>query len=158
MANVPMTRKGFELLQQELVRLKQGDRPRIIAAIAEARAHGDLRENAEYHAAKEQQSFAEGRILEIESKLSHAEVIDVQKLPQTGRVVFGVTVTLINCQTDEQVVYQIVGDDEADFKQGKVSINAPLARALIGKQRHDVVEVRAPGGVTEYEIEAVEYR
>lgn len=156
-SKVPMTKKGRDRLQDELARLKTVDRQKVIQAIAEARAHGDLKENAEYHAAKEQQSFIEGRISEVESKLSHAMVIEVQKLPQNGRVVFGVTVALVNCKTDAKSVYQLVGDDEADFKEGKISINSPLARAIVGKQEGDVVEVRAPGGNTEYEIESVQY-
>ncbi len=157
MIKVPMTKKGADLLQEELHQLKSVDRPRIIAAIAEARAHGDLKENAEYHAAKEQQGFAEGRIQEIEGKLTRAEIVDIHKLPKTGRVVFGVTVTLINTQTDDKTTWQIVGDDEADFKQSKISINSPMARALIGKQEGDLVDVKAPGGNTQYEIESVEY-
>lgn len=147
----------MEQLQAELNVLKSEDRPRVIAAIAEARAHGDLKENAEYHAAKEQQGFIEGRIAEIESKLSHSMMIDVSKLPRTGTVVFGVTVSLINVDTDEKVSYQIVGDDEADFKVSKISVNSPLARAIIGKKEGDVVEVIAPGGRKEYEVEKIEY-
>jgi transcription elongation factor GreA len=157
MNKVPMTKKGRDRLQEELAHLKTVERQKIIQAIAEARAHGDLKENAEYHAAKEQQSFIEGRIAEVEGKLSNAMVIEVQKLPQNGKVVFGVTVTLINCKTEAESVYQLVGDDEADFKEGKISINSPLARAIIGKEEGDVVEVRAPGGNTDYEIGAVRY-
>ena len=157
MSKVPMTKKGRDQLQEELGHLKTVERQRIIQAIAEARAHGDLKENAEYHAANEQQSFIEGRIADVESKLSNAMVIEVQKLPQNGRVVFGVTVSLVNCKTDEESVYQLVGDDEANFKEGKISINSPFARAIIGKQEGDVVEVRAPGGNTEYEIGSVKY-
>lgn len=157
MTKIPMTRKGFDQLHIELSNLKSVARPQVVAAIAEARAHGDLRENAEYHAAKEQQGFIEGRIAEIESKLSHAMIIEVSKLPQTHTVVFGVTVSLLNVETEEAVTYQIVGDDEADFKQGKISVNSPLARALIGKKEGDVVEVQAPGGRMEYEVEKVAY-
>ena len=157
MTKIPMTRKGFDQLHVELGFLKGSQRPQVIAAIAEARAHGDLRENAEYHAAKEQQGFIEGRISEIESKLSHSMVIEVSKLPKTGTVVFGVTVSLINSDTEEKVTYQIVGDDEADFKLAKISVNSPLARAIIGKKEGDVVEVQAPGGRMEYEIEKVAY-
>ncbi len=157
MNKVPMTLSGKEQLEAELQQLKGHERHRIIAAIAEARAHGDLKENAEYHAAKEQQGFVEGRISEIESKLSYAHVINVKNLPKTGRIVFGVTVTLINTTTDDETVWQLVGDDEADFKQGKISINSPLARALIGKEAGNVVQVNAPGGMTEYEIYEVLY-
>lgn len=154
---IPMTIVGAEKLRNELTHLKSVERPKIIQAIAEARAHGDLKENAEYHAAKEQQGFIEGRIADIESKLSNAHIIDIEKLPKDGKVVFGVTITLINQSTDETVKYQIVGDDEADNKAGLLSYNAPLARAAIGKYEGDIMEVRAPGGNTEYEIEKVEY-
>ena len=157
MNKVPMTTLGAELLREELQRLKSVERPRIISAIAEARAHGDLKENAEYHAAKEQQSFIEGRILEIESKLSAAQVIDVTQIQNTGKVIFGTTVTLMNLSTSQEVQYQIVGDDEADIKVSKISISSPIARALIGKFEGDVVDVRTPEGVTEYEIVAVAY-
>ena len=154
---VPMTSEGEAALRSELNELKTVVRPRIIAAIAEAREHGDLKENAEYHAAREQQSFAEGRIQEIEGKLSEAQVIDVTSLPNNGKVIFGVTVTLLNLDTDENVVYKIVGDDEADVKSNKISYSAPLARALIGKEEGDEVVVRTPGGDIDYEIEQVEH-
>lgn len=154
---VPMTVLGEQKLREELNRLKSVERPRIIEAIAEARGHGDLKENAEYHAAKEAQSFLEGRIVEIEGKLSQAQVIDVTKLANTGRVVFGTTVVLLNLSTDEEVTYKIVGDDEADLKQGMISVNSPIARALIAKNEGDVVTVQTPGGEVEYEISAVKY-
>lgn len=157
MKKVPMTATGAKLLQEELSNLKSVERPRIVNAIAEARAHGDLRENAEYHAAKEQQGFIEGRIAEIESKLSHANVIDVSKLNKDGRVVFGTTIYLVNVETDQEVIYQIVGDDEADIKNAKISVNSPIARALIGKSEGDVVTVQTPAGAVEYEITAVKY-
>ena len=157
---VPMTvagaeRRGVERLRAELERLKTVDRPRIILAIAEARAHGDLKENAEYHAAREQQSFVEGRISDIESKLSAAQIIDVTKIPPTGKVIFGVTVAILNLETDETLRYQIVGEDEASVKENRISITAPLARSLIGKEEGDVVVVRTPGGEAEYEIVSV---
>ena len=154
---VPMTVAGEARLREELNRLKKVDRPRIIQAIAEAREHGDLKENAEYHAAREQQGFCEGRIKEIEGKLAEARVIDVTKIPCSGKVIFGVTVTLINCDTDQEVVYRIVGEDEADVKQGMVSITSPIARALIGKEEGDVAVVVTPGGDVEYEIDKVEH-
>ncbi len=154
---VPLTLRGAELLREELKRLKGEDRPRIIAAIAEARAHGDLKENAEYHAAKEQQSFLEGRISEIESKLSNAQVIDVTQLENRGKVVFGTTVVLVEEPDGREVTYQIVGDDEADSKQGLISISSPIARALIGKEEGDEVEVNAPGGAKRFEILQVRY-
>ncbi len=154
---VPLTLRGAELLRDELKRLKGEDRPRIIAAIAEARAHGDLKENAEYHAAKEQQSFLEGRISEIESKLGNAQVIDVTQLENRGKVVFGTTVVLIETGDGREVTYQIVGDDEADSKQGLISISSPIARALIGKEEGDEVEVNAPGGSKRFEIIEVRY-
>lgn len=157
MSKVPLTVNGAEKLRRELEELKTVTRPRIIAAIAEARAHGDLKENAEYHAAREQQSFAEGRIKEIEGKLSNAQIIDVTKIDANGAVVFGATVELQDIDTDELVIYQIVGDDEADIKQGRISIGSPIARALIGKEEEDVVTVKAPGGNKEYEILAVKY-
>lgn len=157
MKKVPMTVAGAAKLQEELQELKTVQRPQIIAAIAEARAHGDLKENAEYHAAKDRQGFIEGRIAELEGKLSNAQVIDVKTLPNNGKVVFGATVHLINIETDEEVVYQIVGDDEADIKAGKVSVSAPLARALIGKQGEDEVKVQTPSGLVEYEVAKVEY-
>lgn len=154
---VPMTKLGESRLREELQTLKSKERPRVIAAIAEARGHGDLKENAEYHAAREQQSFIEGRIQEIEGKLSAAQVIDVTAMENTGRVIFGATVHLLNMDTEEQVVYQIVGEDEADIKEGKVSVSSPIARALVGKNEGDVVVVRVPSGTVEYEIEEVEY-
>jgi len=154
---VPMTVAGEVALRAELERLKTKDRPAIIAAIAEAREHGDLKENAEYHAAREQQGFAEGRIAELESKLSVAQVIDVTSLPHTGKVIFGTTVDLINMDTDAEVTYQIVGDDEASIKQQKISVNSPIARALIGKEEGDVATVQTPGGLIEYEIAQVKH-
>jgi len=158
MNKVPMTVKGAESLRQELEQLKKVDRPRIIKAIAEAREHGDLKENAEYHAAREQQSFCEGRIQEIEGKLSHAQIIDVTNIPNTGKVIFGVTVSIINVETDESLSYTIVGDDEADVKANKISVSSPIARALIGKEEGDEVVVRTPAGEVIYEIEKVEHR
>jgi transcription elongation factor GreA len=158
MNKVPMTVGGEARLRKELEELKSDARPKVIAAIAEAREHGDLKENAEYHAAREQQGFIEGRIQEIESKLSNAQVIDVRKLPQTGKVIFGVTVELINLGNDEEVSYQIVGEDEADIKSGKISVTSPIARALIGKEEGDVVVVSTPGGEVEYEVSSVEHR
>jgi len=157
MSKVPLTARGAQKLREELQELKTVARPRVIAAIAEARAHGDLKENAEYHAAKEQQSFIEGRIAEIESKLSNAEVIDVATLNVQGRVVFGATVDLVNEETGAEVTYQIVGDDEADIKQGMISISSPIARALIGKEEGEIAAVQAPGGVKEYEVVAIRY-
>ena len=157
MSKVPMTVLGAEMLREELERLKKVDRPRVVEAIAEARAHGDLKENAEYHAAREQQSFIEGRIKEIESKLSYAQVIDVAKLPRSDKVVFGTTVDIINIDTDEKVTYTIVGDDEADIKQGKISYQSPIARALIAKEIGEEVRVQTPGGEVFYEIDDVRY-
>jgi transcription elongation factor GreA len=157
MKKVPMTVRGAERLRQELHELKSVRRPRVIQAIADAREHGDLKENAEYHAAREQQSFIEGRIAEIESKLSSAEVIDVTRLDAGGRVVFGATVDLEDGDTGAEVTYQIVGDDEADIKEGRVSVNSPIARALIGREEGDTALVDAPGGRREYEILAVRY-
>ncbi len=153
---VPITAQGAEKLRAELARLKTEDRPRIIAAIAEARAHGDLKENAEYHAAREQQSFAEGRIKEIDGKLSNAHIVDVTAIPHTGKVIFGVTVELIDEDTGETIIYQIVGEDEADIKKGKISVNSPIARALISRMEGDVVSVIVPGG--ERNLEIVEVR
>ena len=153
----PMTVEGAEALRAELKKLKSEDRPRITRAIAEAREHGDLKENAEYHAAREQQSFAEGRIQDIEGKLAGAQVIDVTTIPHTGKVIFGVTVHLVDVETEEERVYRIVGDDEADLKQGKISVSSPVARALIGKEEGDTVAVQAPGGTAEYEIDRVEH-
>lgn len=152
-----MTIVGAERLRAELDNLKRLERPRIVKAIAEARAHGDLKENAEYHAAREQQSFAEGRIHEIESKLSNAQIIDVTQLPVSDRVVFGATVTLLNMDTDAETTYQIVGDDEADVKAGKISVTSPIARAIIGKEVGEVVVVQTPGGQVELEIDSVQY-
>lgn len=152
-----MTVVGAKALEEELIRLKKVDRPRIIAAIAEARAHGDLSENAEYHAAKEQQSFIEGRIAEVESKLASAQIIDPTAVNAEGRVVFGATVRLYDESTDGEVTYQIVGDDEADVEAGKISINSPIARGLIGKEDGDEVEVKVPAGTRRYEILAIDY-
>lgn len=154
---IPMTIAGEIALREELQKLKSVDRPRIIQAIAEARAHGDLKENAEYHAAREQQSFCEGRINEVEGKLADAQVIDVTKIPCTGKIIFGVTVELVNCETDEAVTYRIVGEDEADVKQNRISVTSPLARALIGKEEGDIAVVKTPGGVVEYEVESVKH-
>jgi transcription elongation factor GreA len=157
MKRSPMTLRGAELLRSELKRLKSEDRPRVIKAIAEARAHGDLSENAEYHAAREQQGFIEGRINEIEARLATAEVIDVAQLPQSDRVVFGATVDLEDQDNGSAVSYQIVGEDEADIRAGRISIASPIARALIAKNVGDVVEVAAPGRTCSYEIIAVRY-
>jgi transcription elongation factor GreA len=157
MTQVPLTARGAEQLRAELEQLKKVERPRIIEAIAEARAHGDLKENAEYHAAREQQGFVEGRIKEIEGKLSHAQIIDVTTLPRTGKVVFGVTVDVLDVEKDEEHTFVIVGDDEADIKQGKVSISSPIARGLIGKGEGDVALVDAPGGKRELEVLEVRY-
>ena len=153
----PMTVPGAQQLRDELHRLKSKERPGIIQALAEARAHGDLRENAEYHAAREQQSLCEGRIAEIEDKLSNAEIIDVATVAHDGRVVFGTTVVLLNIESNAEMIYQIVGEDEADIKASRVSINSPVARALIGKEEGDTTTVDAPGGSTEYEIVEVRY-
>lgn len=153
----PMTVEGERALRDELEILKKVKRPAIIQSIATAREHGDLKENAEYHAAREQQSFAEGRIQDIEGKLSHAQVIDIAKIAPGERVVFGVTVAIINVDTDEAFSYQIVGDDEADVKLGKISYQSPIAKALIGKEIGDSVVVQTPGGEIEYEIDAVRY-
>jgi transcription elongation factor GreA len=157
MKRMPMTLKGAERLRAELKRLKTVERPRVIQAIAEARAHGDLSENAEYHAAREEQSFMEGRIKDIDAHLSTAEIIDVTSLPATDRVVFGATVDLDNQEDGSKIVYQIVGDPEADIKIGLISILSPIARALIGKSEGDIVDVTAPGGVRSYEIVTVRY-
>ncbi|MGY2460840.1 transcription elongation factor GreA [Vreelandella sulfidaeris] len=157
MNKVPMTVAGERSLREELDHLKSEARPQVIAAIAEAREHGDLKENAEYHAAREQQGFIEGRIQEIESKLSVAQVIDVTKLPKTGKVIFGVTVSLLNLDTDAEVTYRIVGEDEANIKSGRISVTSPIARALIGKEEGDVVVVKTPGGDVEYEVGSVEH-
>lgn len=152
-----MTEQGAEKLRSELKELKTVTRPKISNAIAEAREHGDLKENAEYHAAREQQSFCEGRIKEIESKLADAQIIDVRKIEPSGRVIFGTTVTLLNLESEETVRYQIVGEDEADVGVGKISVASPIARAVMGKHEGDEVVVKAPAGEIEYEIEAVEH-
>lgn len=157
MIKVPMTVEGEKALRDELSQLKTVERPSIISAIAEAREHGDLKENAEYHSAREQQGFIEGRIKELEAKLSTSQVIDVTKMPRTGKVIFGVTVTLLNLDEDATVRYRIVGEDEANIKAGKISVTSPIARALIGKEEGDVVNVRTPGGNVEYEISEVEH-
>lgn len=157
MSKVPLTNLGAERLRAELKRLKSKDRPRVIRAIAEARAHGDLKENAEYHAAKEQQSFIEGRIKDIDGKLSHAQIIDVREMPVTGRVIFGTTVDLIDEGDGREVRYQIVGEDEAEIREGKLSYTSPIARALIGKEEGDVVDVKTPGGDRAYEIVKVRH-
>ena len=157
MVKVPLTVKGAEKLRAELEELKSVVRPRIINAIATARAHGDLKENAEYHAAKEQQSFSEGRIKEIEGKLSNAQVIDVTKVDANGKVVFGATVELENIDNETRVTYQIVGEDEASIKEGRISVGSPIARALIGKEAEDIVIVKAPAGNIEYEIINIQY-
>lgn len=155
MQKFPMTVGGEKALRDELQRLKTVDRPQVIAAIAEAREHGDLKENAEYHAAREQQGFIEGRIQDIEGKLSNSQVIDITALPHTGKVLFGATVRIINTKTEDEVTYQIVGDDEADIKQNRISVFSPIARALIGKEEGDVVNVQVPSGMVEYEIDEV---
>lgn len=157
MKKIPLTAKGAELLKTELQQLKSVARPEIIAAIAEARSHGDLSENAEYEAAKEKQGFIEGRIAELEHKLLMAHIINPTEIHAEGKVVFGATVTVSDLDTDEEVTYQIVGDDEADLKELKISVNSPIARAMIGKEEGDVAEVQAPGGVREYEILSVQY-
>ena len=157
MNKVPMTVAGEQSLREELDRLKREDRPRIIQAIAEAREHGDLKENAEYHAAREQQSFAEGRIQDIEHKLSHAQVIDVSAIPNTGKVIFGTTVDLINTENDNPVTYRIVGEDESDVKANLISVSSPIARALVGKSEGDEVVVKAPSGDVYYEVERVHH-
>ena len=157
MSKVPVTAAGVERLKEELKELKSVKRPAVIEAIAEAREHGDLKENAEYHAAREQQGFIEGRIKELESVTSNAQVIDVTKLPQTGKVVFGCTVDLIDLESDEEVSYQIVGDIEADISARRIAVSSPIARALIGKEEGEEVIVQAPGGDKDYEITAVHY-
>jgi len=157
MSKVPLTVTGAERLRAELQELKTIQRPTVITAIAEARAHGDLAENAEYHAAKERQSFIEGRIAELEAKLANAQIINPAMLDADGRCVFGATVDLEDMTNGEVVSYQIVGEDEADIKQGKISVSSPIARALIGKRQGDVAEVQAPGGLREYEILDVKY-
>jgi transcription elongation factor GreA len=157
MNKVPMTVKGAKALEEELARRKTVDRPRIIEAIATARAHGDLKENAEYHAAREEQSFNEGRIQELEAKISNAQIIDIQKLPNNGKIIFGSTVKLCNTDTDEEVVYQIVGEDEANIKEGKISYSSPIGKALIGKELDDSIEVKTPGGLINYDVIEVAY-
>ncbi len=157
MSKVPLTLIGAELLRNELIKLKTVERPSVITAISEARAQGDLSENAEYEAAKERQSFVEGRIQELEGKLSNAQVIDPKTINADGRCVFGATVELEDVKTGDVMVYQIVGDDEADIKQRKISISSPISRALIGKISGDIAEVQAPGGVREYEVVNVQY-
>lgn len=157
MSKPPLTAKGAEKLRELLNTLKTVDRPRVVKAIAEARAHGDLSENAEYHAAREQQSFIEGRIAALETVLAKAQIIDVSTINAHGKLVFGATVGLVNLETDKEVTYQIVGEEEADINQGLISINSPIARALIGKEEGDVVEVNAPSGVVEYEILSIKY-
>ncbi|MBA2651749.1 MAG: transcription elongation factor GreA [Tatlockia sp.] len=153
----PMTVQGAEALKNELHRLKTIERPKIVEAVATARAHGDLKENAEYHAAREQHGFNEGRIQELEAKLSHCQVVDITKLPNNGKVVFGATVDLCYLATDAEITYQIVGEDEADIKVNKISYSSPIGRALIGKQVDDTVSVQTPGGIVEYEIIEVHY-
>jgi transcription elongation factor GreA len=157
MSKVPLTVRGAEKLRQELSELKGVARPKVIQAIAEARAHGDLKENAEYHAAREQQGFIEGRIKEIEGKLSHAQIIDVRTIHADGRVVFGATVEVYEEEEDAEHTFQIVGDDEADYKEGLISVSSPIARALIGKSKGDVAEVQTPNGLRHMEIVAVRY-
>jgi transcription elongation factor GreA len=157
MNKVPMTVRGHELLQTELKRLKSVERPQVIQSISEARAHGDLKENAEYHAAKEQQGFIEGRIKECEGKLSNLQVIDVTEVDAKGKIVFGSTVELLDLSSDTEIVYRIVGEDEADIKQGMISFTSPIARALIGKNEGDEIAFSAPGGEKEYEVISVTY-
>ena len=157
MNKIPITLRGAELLRTELHRLKTSDRPNVITAIAEARAQGDISENAEYEAARERQGFIEGRIIELESKLANAQIIDPSLLEDDGRVVFGTTVEVVDTAGGDPMTYQIVGDDEADIKQGRISINSPIARGLIGKEAGDIVDVQTPGGVKRYEILDVRY-
>jgi transcription elongation factor GreA len=157
MSQIPMTVQGAQALRDELHELKTVKRPAIIEAIAEARAHGDLKENAEYHAAREAQGFCEGRIQDIESKLSNAQIIDITKLPNKGKVIFGATVTILNLDSEEEVTYQVVGDDEADIKNNRISVNSPIARGLIGKEVDDVVNINTPSGMVEFEITDVQY-
>ena len=153
----PMTAKGAELLREELKYLKSVKRPQIVKSIAEAREHGDLKENAEYHAAREQQSFCEGRLQDIEGKLSNIQIIDVTKMTNNGKVIFGNTVTIINVKTDEEITYRIVGQDEADIKNNLISVGSPIARGLIGKSVDDIANIQTPKGMIEFEIIAVEY-
>lgn len=157
MQRFPMTTEGAAALRTELQRLKMEDRPRVSKAIAEAREHGDLKENAEYHAAREEQGFIEGRIQEIEAKLSAAQIINIRDIPVSGKVIFGTTVTIINTATDEEKTYQIVGDDEADIKKNKISVNSPIARGLIGKEEGDVAKIETPSGMVEYEIDQIQH-
>jgi transcription elongation factor GreA len=157
MTRIPMTTAGEKKLREELHYLKMVQRPKIVAAIAVAREHGDLKENAEYHAAREQQSFNEGRIRELETKLSYAEVIDITRINDCSKVVFGATIGLLNIETGEKRIYQIVGEDEADIKEAKLSISSPIARALIGKELEDYVEVNTPSGIQEFEIVSIQY-
>lgn len=157
MQRVPVTVAGEKILKDELTNLKSVKRPQIIQAIAEAREHGDLKENAEYHAAREQQSFVEGRIQELEGKLANMQVVDVASMPAGDKIIFGSTVHLYNLATEEETTYQIVGEDEADIKAGKISFTSPIAKALIGQMLDDVVMVKTPGGVVEYEVSKVEY-
>ncbi|NVK56082.1 MAG: transcription elongation factor GreA [Alteromonadaceae bacterium] len=157
MTQYPMTARGAQMLREELNQLKTVDRPRIIASIAEAREHGDLKENAEYHAAREQQSFCEGRIQDIEGKLSNAQIIDVTKIDNNGKVIFGTTVTILNVDSGAETTYRIVGDDEANIKENLISVNSPIARGLIGKELDDMVNIQTPSGAVEYEIIEVEY-
>lgn len=157
MNKTPLTIRGEQALREELARLKSTDRPRVIAAIAEARAHGDLKENAEYHAAREEQGFIEGRIGDLEGKLSNCQVIDISKLPHNGKIVFGVTVDLVDIDSDEALSYQIVGEDEADVKSGRLAFSTPIARALLGKEEGDEINVQVPGGTRNFEVVAVRY-
>jgi transcription elongation factor GreA len=158
MSLYPMTVQGADALRDELHHLKTVKRPEIVASIATAREHGDLKENAEYHAAREQQGFCEGRIQDIEGKLGNAQIIDISKITNSGKVIFGVTVTLLNIDTEEEVTYKIVGDDEADIKNNRISVSSPIARGLIGKEVDSEIEIKIPGGVVEYEIVAVEHK
>ena len=157
MNKIPMTAEGAAQLKEELHNLKSIERPKVVSAIKEAREKGDLKENAEYHAAREQQSFMEGRIKDIEAKISNAEIIDIKNMPKSTRVIFGSTVVLINLDDEKKVTYKLVGEDEADLKEGKISITSPLARSLIGKEQDDIIELKMPKGITEYEITKVKY-
>ena len=157
MEKIPFTHSGLNNIKEELSNLKKIERPAVIKAIAEAREHGDLSENAEYHAAREQQSFMEGRIKDIEAKLSNAEIIDIKSIPQSSKIIFGCTVILINLDTNQKVTYKLVGEDEANLKEGKISITSPLARKLIGKEQDDTIELKMPNETTEYEIKKVIY-
>ena len=157
MSKTPMTARGAEKIREQLIKLKTVERPKIVQAIAEARAHGDLSENAEYHAAREQQSFIEGRIAALDHALADAQIIDIKTINADGKVVFGATVDLLNLENEAEVTYQIVGEEEADINHGLISISSPIARALIGKEQGDIAEVNAPGGVIEYEILDVKY-